>query len=199
MKRRGPPRHDIAGQRFGRLVVDTPAPARRSGQGTRSAWWCRCDCGALVSVVTDSLRAGLTRSCGCLYKDAGARRRVAPAVGARYGRLTVEGPAEPGAHGGSRWLCRCDCGQVKPVRIDNLRKTGGTRACGDCRESRRGRGRLPVPVGERFGHLVVEGAVPVEVGQSFWVCRCDCGKVDEFRASNLKTGTTKSCGCRGRS
>jgi hypothetical protein len=187
---------NLVGQRFGRLTVDAPAPARRSGQVTRTAWWCLCDCGALVSVVTDSLRTGLTRSCGCLAKDAGARRRAVPKVGERFGRLVVEGPADPAASGCSRWLCRCDCGQVKPVRIDNLRKNGGTRACGDCRESRKGRGRLPVPVGERFCHLVVEGAVPVESGQSYWLCRCDCGRVEEIRASNLKNGNTKSCGCR---
>jgi hypothetical protein len=45
--------------------------------------------------------------------------------------------------------------------------------------------------GQRFGKLV---AVEKELGR--WRCVCDCGGSSVVRASNLRTGSTKSCGCR---
>lgn len=55
---------------------------------------------------------------------------------------------------------------------------------------------LPVPVGKRFGRLVVVGsAAPLENGRSRWLCRCDCGVEKEVSASCLSQGRTKSCGC----
>lgn len=54
------------GARFGRLTVLGEAPERRRRQ---VYWDCRCDCGALVAILGYALRAGHTRSCGCLYRD----------------------------------------------------------------------------------------------------------------------------------
>jgi len=63
-----------------------------------------------------------------------------------------------------------------------------------------GRPRLPVPVGERFGHLTVLGPAPTRsIGgkqPSAWRCRCDCGIVCEPVASKVKDGHTRSCGCK---
>lgn len=56
---------NIINQRFGRLLV-----VRRSAGTTRQVTWqCECDCGETVDVVSYSLRAGLTRSCGCLQRE----------------------------------------------------------------------------------------------------------------------------------
>lgn len=61
---------DLTEQRFGRLVVlcrgvDTVTPNGKS----RVMWVCQCDCGNTVSVRSDSLRNGLTTSCGCLNRE----------------------------------------------------------------------------------------------------------------------------------
>lgn len=56
---------DILGQRFGRLRVLAFA---ESVSGT-AFWKCVCDCGAVKSISGRYLRAGLTRSCGCLQKE----------------------------------------------------------------------------------------------------------------------------------
>lgn len=32
-------------------------------------------------------------------------------------------------------------------------------------------------------------------GNGFWQCKCDCGKMFAVRSANLKSGTTRSCGC----
>lgn len=57
--------HDIEGQVFTRLTVIAFAGKR----GTRSAWYCRCVCGAITIVIGTKLRSQLTRSCGCWKRD----------------------------------------------------------------------------------------------------------------------------------
>jgi hypothetical protein len=55
------------GARFGRLTVTSdPTP-----KGKRRVVDVTCDCGTTkTGIGTDNLRAGLTRSCGCLNRDA---------------------------------------------------------------------------------------------------------------------------------
>lgn len=67
---------DIAGRRFGRLVVVEKAPTLR----TDSRWHCRCDCGGQTVVTWQALKAGATKSCGCIRREnmsKQARERVA--------------------------------------------------------------------------------------------------------------------------
>lgn len=55
----------------------------------------------------------------------------------------------------------------------------------------------PSLIGQRFGKLVVtEQAESTEKGQRRWVCQCDCGSQRVVLGSNLKRGTTVSCGCK---
>lgn len=51
------------GHRFGRLTVMKRA---RQNSGWHPQWRCLCRCGERVTVRGDVLRAGLTKSCGCL-------------------------------------------------------------------------------------------------------------------------------------
>jgi hypothetical protein len=52
--------------------------------------------------------------------------------------------------------------------------------------------------GRRFGHLVAKKYLGIRgKGNSrFWRCLCDCGNYSEVCSSNLKSGHTKSCGCK---
>jgi hypothetical protein len=116
--------------------------------------------------------------------------------------LTTEERA-PDQRGGDRprtaWWCRCDCGERVSVAADNLRRDN-TRSCGCLGREAKERRRLAVPVGERFGRLVVEGAGPDgAAGESRWLCRCDCGTPKAVYAHDLKRGHTKTCGCRRKS
>ena len=53
--------------------------------------------------------------------------------------------------------------------------------------------------GKRFERLlVIERAGSSSNGGATWHCKCDCGKPMITRASRLKSGTTKSCGCYSR-
>jgi hypothetical protein len=87
-----PRRVDLAGQRFGRLVVmGTARDIRR-----RLHWECRCDCGAVVMIAGQSLRYGRSSSCGCLRGEQLAARN------------TVHGQTDTRAHRAWRnMLQRC--------------------------------------------------------------------------------------------
>lgn len=52
---------DIAGKRFGRLLV-----IKRIGEGM---WECLCDCGTVKAINGRYIRDGHTASCGCLYRE----------------------------------------------------------------------------------------------------------------------------------
>jgi hypothetical protein len=58
---------ELAGKRFGRLVVQERAGKDPSGKNW--FWRCACDCGGLVTILASSLRQNRTRSCGCLQKE----------------------------------------------------------------------------------------------------------------------------------
>lgn len=58
---------DLTGNRYGRLVALRPAPTADRSRGLR--WMCQCDCGNVCEVLSYSLRKGITRSCGCLFRD----------------------------------------------------------------------------------------------------------------------------------
>lgn len=52
---------DIRGQRFGRLIALRVR--------VRVYWECKCDCGQPTTVLGESLRLGLTKSCGCINSE----------------------------------------------------------------------------------------------------------------------------------
>jgi len=56
--------HDMAGKRYGKLVVREKL-SERSCKG-EIMWLCKCDCGNEHIVRGSSLRCGNTKSCGCL-------------------------------------------------------------------------------------------------------------------------------------
>jgi hypothetical protein len=66
---------DLAGQRFGRLLVLTQElPKRR-----RIRWWCECECGKIPEPInTSNLTGGISKSCGCYRLDLLSARRLRP-------------------------------------------------------------------------------------------------------------------------
>jgi hypothetical protein len=58
---------DLKGVTFGRLVV-TGEDTVRSRDG-KVKWFCRCNCGALKSILGRALLSGNTKSCGCLWRE----------------------------------------------------------------------------------------------------------------------------------
>lgn len=56
---------DLSGKRFGRLSVTRKGATK----GGKAHWLCVCECGHEVIVSGDSLRAGRTKSCGCIRRE----------------------------------------------------------------------------------------------------------------------------------
>lgn len=53
---------DLAGQRFGKLSVQSLVPKRSKGGKTK--WICECDCGNIIEAFSTNLRRGYTIGCG---------------------------------------------------------------------------------------------------------------------------------------
>ena len=90
--------------------------------------------------------------------------------------------------GKSKWLCRCDCGNMKEVQTGHL-ISGHTTSCG-CRHKK------PVTdlSGMKFGMLTPISYYRKD-NRTFWHCKCDCGNEIDVWASHLVDGHTSSCGC----
>ena len=54
---------DLTGQRFGNLLVLKETPKRAKNRAVY--WQCRCDCGNIKEISSESLRKGAI-SCGCI-------------------------------------------------------------------------------------------------------------------------------------
>jgi hypothetical protein len=57
---------DLTGHTFGRLTVLSLVS---KGNRKQRYWLCHCECGETKEIAGSSLRSGLTRSCGCLFRE----------------------------------------------------------------------------------------------------------------------------------
>lgn len=123
----------MTGERVGKWLV-TSLAAPISG---RPAYTCKCDCGTIKVVRRDTLRRGVSRSCGCVRKQpeftaasaAARKERMSGLEGCEFGRLTVVSVATPDSRGQTRYDCKCRCGNTKVVRAHELR-AGSAMSCG---------------------------------------------------------------------
>lgn len=118
-------RHDLTGQRFGRLTAIEPTEKRMR---TQVVWRCVCDCGAEAFVASSYLIKGETRSCGCLRRDL-HRKDI---TGLVKEHLTALYPTDEVADRGQPvWVWQCDCGNLVRRPLTGVGKHSITR-CPDC-------------------------------------------------------------------
>lgn len=53
-------------------------------------------------------------------------------------------------------------------------------------------------INKKFNSLKVVAFSCIKKTHAYWMCQCECGEWKEVRASHLKSGTIKSCGCLNR-
>lgn len=127
----------------------------------------------------------------------------------KFGEWTVlreatkeEKDNRPGAY----WVCKCSCGTVKIVNGQTLRK-GESCSCG-CKLSQHLSEKLSNKncddlTGQHFGQLTVlkrdYETEKTKSGNTYWLCKCDCGNEISVVRNSLISGKTKSCGCLGHS
>lgn len=123
----------------------------------------------------------------------------------KFGEWTVlreatkeEKDNRPGAY----WVCKCSCGTVKIVNGQSLRK-GESCSCG-CKLSQHLSEKLSNKncddlTGQHFGQLTVlkrdYETEKTKSGNTYWLCKCDCGNKISVVRNSLISGKTKSCGC----
>lgn len=171
---------DEVGKEYGKLTVVNFSGIDSAGA---ARWMCRCKCGNVAEVSGRSLRAGNTKSCGCLTTG----RHTLCETGKVYGKLTVVERAGL-VHRFAAWRCRCECGSETIVSGLSLRQ-GHTTSCG-CNRA------MIDETGNMYGKLrVLNPTTKSNDGQTYWACVCECGRIVSIRASSLRSGLAKSCGC----
>ena len=115
--------------------------------------------------------------------------RVKDLTGMKFGRLTVVEFADLTKTKQARWLCRCDCGNEKIYRANDL-KRWKTPTCGCFSNA------IDL-IGHKYNRwTVIERVFPnTNQGSTQWLCRCDCGNTAIVPRNNLRSGASKSCGC----
>jgi hypothetical protein len=97
------------------------------------------------------------------------------------------------------WECVCECGgsnSVIVVRAANL-KCGGTQSCGCYKSDVASRRRI-----DRAGTVFGEWTAIKDVGRyenngdRLWLCKCSCGQTSTIAGASLRSGLSKSCGCK---
>ncbi len=119
---------DLTGQQYGRLLVIR----RASNSRGKVVWICRCTCGNTINVVSNSLRTGNTRSCGCFQKEIAKRignNNALDIAGQRYGHLVAIKAIKNKEDYKTVWECQCDCGNTHLVKLVDLQR-GHVKSCG---------------------------------------------------------------------
>lgn len=128
---------DLIGKKFGRWTV-LDLDEKLTKEKHNSYWICKCDCGTIKSVDGESLKNGVSTSCGCFKKEFTSNLFSLKLEGQRFGKLVVikrigTTVGEDGTKY-SLWLCKCDCGNFKEVKGHDLVR-GSVTSCG-CLNSR---------------------------------------------------------------
>ncbi len=156
---------------------------------------CRCSCDKHTEkyVSHHNLVKGISKSCGCLIREAASKRFISH-VGERYGFLVVTKDFMDG----KRHICECDCdcGNKKTVLLNDL-KNGSTKSCGHYHTQRSSETSVKDLAGKVFGNLtVLYRSGTNSWGGVIWKCYCSCcGNEADIYGQALLNGTT-SCGCK---
>lgn len=97
------------------------------------------------------------------------------------------------------YLCECECGNQKEIRIDHL-KSGAIQSCGCLQKETMRKIRGRDLSNQTFGYLTAISINEEETkrhfhGDLFWNCQCKCGNKTVVAAGQLISKKTQSCGC----
>ena len=108
--------------------------------------------------------------------------------------IIIEKAERPSTNHGQHifWKCQCKaCGEY--FIADGTKIRNGHTKTNNCWQS-----KIKFQPGDKFNQLTILkalGPIHQERGRDLWYeCQCDCGKIVEACASELKKGTHKSCG-----
>lgn len=108
---------DLVGKRFGKLLVLSLAPKTKNRS---TVWLCKCDCGKQIVARNKNLLEKIITDCGCNSKNNLIENQ-------KIGKLTLI--RKINACRGSKWECKCECGNSLIVKEYDLRQ-GNIKSCG---------------------------------------------------------------------
>lgn len=112
---------NLIGQKFGKLTVLREVPIEERPRPKYVFWECQCECGNKVKVITNYLKTGHTKSCGCWRGENMAKLFTKDISNQIFGHLTAIRPTEKrGSDGSIIWECQCDCGNITYVSTNSL-------------------------------------------------------------------------------
>ena len=118
-------------------------------------------------------------------------------LGQKFGRLTVIdfAPSRITPKGSQikYWKCQCDCGTIKEVCAQNLRRHA-IQSCGCYSHEIKTQIHID-PTGKTFGRLTAIKEIERQGKRRYWFCQCSCGNSKIVTLRNLTSGSTRSCGC----
>ena len=163
---------DLTGYVFNNITVIYKCDYKK---GKYDVWHCQCNCSEHneFDLTTEQIDKKIIYNCGCVpVEPRGIKHNL---LGQRFHKLIVRSYV-----GHSCWLCKCDCGNFKVLKGQNLMHNEA-KSCGKC-----------IPhyddlTNMRFGNLVVKQLVRVTSdNRPVWECICDCGRKVERLAKTLK-------------
>lgn len=104
-----------------------------------------------------------------------------------FGHWLVLGFSHATKHRDLYWVCKCQCGTIKPVHSSSL-ISGRSKSCG-CKR------KLEL-INKVFGRLKVVGFYGLNKHKhTLWKCKCECGNDLLVDGAMLTSSHTQSCGC----
>lgn len=91
-------------------------------------------------------------------------------------------------------LYRCKCGRRKWIFESNV-KSGASKSCGCLHKELIRRKQMIQMGGKTFGLLRVLKQFKTKKGNTYWLCKCKCGRRRWVHYGALVEGRSKSCGC----
>lgn len=206
-------RVDLAGQTFGDLTVIKLSDRR--GHGNTLLWECKCTCGNTIYVQGYSLIHGHYKSCGCKRdekRDQAVKKHIendkvdgtrksalntkvyknnkSGVKGVRYNEQRKKWTAHIGFKGK-----QINLGYYEDKKdAIKARKQAEEKYHKPILENKKERKKLDM-LGERYGKLTVVKEVEKKHNKRRFICKCECGNEIVAYMGNLRSGTTRSCGC----
>lgn len=169
------------------------------GGRVRTQCLCRCDCGNVVKVVSDSLTSFKKTSCGCDTKERRIKSNRIDLVGKKFGRLTVTEMLWQ--YRPTKVKCLCECGNICTVANADL-VSGHTQSCGCLHREVAAKSNTKDWHGVKSSYNIefIEPYEQNSKGQWLWLCKCGCcGNKFPALPARVMSGHITSCGCRKRS
>lgn len=183
---------DLTGQKFGKLTVIEQC----ENIGKNIVWKCTCSCdGKEVKVKSWNLLGGDTKSCGCLKKENGSKRRK-DLTGKKIGRWTViKRAGVRGTQNKATYLCKCSCEKgTEKIIIGETLVSGVSKSCGCYKSEKTIENSRKDIIGKKFKELTVEKYAYTKNKRAYWVCECSCTKKCIKNGYLLTSGQIKNCG-----